>query len=99
VNAAKEFGQLPSVVARDMAEDPGGLTVACMPLLSYARCKSEWDAYKGDADKMEHWKGTDTLMAVEDNVFKGRKERLDHRSHSEPVEGCRYCKKKGADRG
>jgi hypothetical protein len=74
-----------------MAEDPGSLTITCMPFLSYARCKSEWDAYEGDADKMKHWKGTDTLKLVGDNEFASRKARLEHRKHTEPVD-CRYCR-------
>jgi len=85
-----------------MAEDAGGLTIACLPLLSYARCKGEWDAYSGDSEKMSHWKGSETLGLVERNTFESRKLKLEHRKHTEPVEGCRYCrqdaerKKKGA---
>lgn len=94
---AKEFHQLPSVVARDMARDPRRLTVTCFPLLSYGRCKAEYDSYKGDEAKLDHWKGSDTLEAVKTNTFDALVGRKKHREHTEPVEGCRYCK--GANRG
>jgi hypothetical protein len=42
---------------------------------------------------MDHWKGSDTLKMVERNTFEGRKAKLEHRKHTEPVEGCRHCKK------
>ena len=99
VNAAVEFGQLPSTVARDMARDPECLTVTCIPLLGYARCKSEWDAHEGDEEKMKHWKGTEALKAVTRNTFDSRVARVKHQKHTVPDEGCRYCKAKGAKRG
>lgn len=70
-----------------------------MPLIAYGRCKGEWDAYKGDEKHMEHWKGTATYEAVQNNTFELKVERLKHRGHAEFDPECRICRTKGANRG
>lgn len=99
--AAKEFGVLPSQVARDMERDPRRLTITCFPLLSYSRCKAEYDAYKGDDKQLEHWKGSATLEAVKENTMQSLVELRDHRKHRAEgrIDTCRICRTEGEPRG
>lgn len=65
---ADQFHQLPSVVARDLDDDPERLSLAVIPLLRYARAKAEFDAAKEDSD-LDHWKGSKVMAAVRRNAF------------------------------
>lgn len=91
---AKEFGVLPSVVARDLDNDPEQLSVVAMQFLSYARAKAEYDAADGDQKKLEHWKDSELMDTVRNNTFKAMKARMDHRKEH-PKGGfadCRLCR-------
>lgn len=91
---AKEFGALPSVVARDLDEDPEQLSLLAVQVLGYGSAKAEYDAAQGDAQKLKHWKNSDLMDTVRDNTFKAMKARLDHRRQHPKggVADCRLCR-------
>jgi hypothetical protein len=64
---AKEFGQLPSVVARDLDNDPEQLSVICRELLAYSDAKSVFDR----SNKQEHaaYEGSPMFEAVKAYEF------------------------------
>lgn len=90
---AKEFGVLPSAVARDLDEDPEHSSIVAIQMLGYAHAKAEYDAAKGDEKKLEHWKDSSTMDTVRDNTFKMMKARMDHRKQHPRggVSDCRLC--------
>lgn len=64
---AKEFGVLPSVVARDLDNDPEQLSLECLKLLSYAEAKSVYDS--GNKHMIDSRKDSPVMQEVEKNDF------------------------------
>jgi hypothetical protein len=73
---AKEFGQLPSVVARDLDEDPLRLSISCAHILSYAEAHHAFSRAKDDK-ALEAWKGSKVMAQVRVNAGKLGGERRD----------------------
>lgn len=71
---AEAFHQLPSVVARDLDEDPEQLATACLSLLRYAEAYRAFKSAK-DEKSLEHWKGSQTMEAVKINTLQLVRER------------------------
>ena len=64
---AKEFGVLPSEVARDLDEDPEQSALVCSELLHYAEAYS---VFRSNNKKMiEAWDGDTAMEAVKQNEF------------------------------
>ncbi len=80
---AESFHQLPSVVARDLDEDPERLALACLPLLRYAEAFGAFKAAK-DEQSLEHWKGSSTMDAVKVNAMKLSAERRKRKAKEKP---------------
>lgn len=74
---AKEFHQLPSVVAKDLDEDPERLSAICLQLLKYREAKAVFDRAGNDSksDEMKAWASSKMMKAVINNAFDLEKER------------------------
>jgi len=72
---AEAFHVLPSVVARDLDEDPEQLSRECFRLLVYQQAKRAFDA-ADDKKALEPWRGNPMMEAVTQNTFDLHKERL-----------------------
>lgn len=64
---AKEFGVLPSAVARDLDADPRQISKACLLLLRYAEAKSAFDSAKNE-DALKAWRGVKAMEEVRRNT-------------------------------
>lgn len=64
---AKEFGVLPSVVARDLDNDPEQLSLNVIPLLRYEEAFRAFE--RGDKAELKRWAGSPVMKAVEENAF------------------------------
>lgn len=64
---AKEFHVLPSVVARDLDEDPERLSLVCLQLLRYAEAKDAWDS--NNKDRIKAFSGSDMMKRVQEYEF------------------------------
>ena len=89
---AEHFHVLPSVVARDLDEDPDQLSLRCMELLTYAQVKRAYDDAKGDPKKLKAYSKKTVARVGRHTVRKMREGQL-HRTHDDenPVPNCRYC--------
>lgn len=72
---AKEFGVLPTRVARDLDDDPEQLSLLSIGLLRYAECKAAFD--DGGKISRKPWEGSKTWEAVEANAFALAEEELE----------------------
>jgi len=64
---AKEFGVLPSVVARDLDNDPEQLSYNLLPI---GRYEEAYRAYRrADPKELKAWAGSEVMEAVEANDF------------------------------
>jgi hypothetical protein len=75
---AKTFGVLPTVVARELDDDPSFYTLQAYDALQYAEAKAIFDSAK-DKTTLERFTGDPMMRAVEDNTFALHKERLEAR--------------------
>lgn len=66
---AREFGQSPLAVARELDDDPERTGIECLKLLRYAEAKSLYDAVHGDWKKMPQYRDSDLMRSVEKNHF------------------------------
>jgi len=91
-NIADQFHVLPSVVARDLDEDPDQLSLRCMELLSYAQVKGAFDEAKGDPKKLTAY-NKKSVARVNRTTTRTLRERQFHRAHDDedPATDCRYC--------
>lgn len=64
---AKEFGVLPSIVARDLDNDPGQLSLQVLPLLRYEEALRVYR--RNDPEELKRWQGSDVMRMVEENDF------------------------------
>jgi len=71
---AKEFGVLPSLVVRDLEEDPEGSAIECLGFLRYAQAKSAFDEAKSEKD-LKPWKDSRMMDFVTKHTFDLKKER------------------------
>lgn len=62
------YGQLPSVVARELMDDPEGLGIECVRLSEYARAYNAFK-YAKHADDLKPWKGSASMRAVQQNAL------------------------------
>ena len=97
---AKAFHILPSVVARDLDNDPEQLSLACLPLLNYANRKDIFDqaVRRGNDDKtLDAYVDDEIMSRVKRNTMDLHKERYEHRqAHPKGgVDGCRLCVSRG----
>ena len=92
---ADKFHALPSVVARDLDDDPEQLSLSCLSLLSYAQAKAIFDdAMKsGDHKTLDAYQESDLMSRVRRNTLDTKIARVQHRKeHPEAgVAGCRLC--------
>jgi hypothetical protein len=58
---------LPSVVARDLDEDPEQLSLVCFPLLQYAEAHSVYR--RANASELKAWGGSRLMDQVTENDF------------------------------
>jgi hypothetical protein len=72
---AQKFGQLPSVVARVLDDDPSLLDLYAYEALQYEDTKNIFDSAK-DKSKLEAFAGDPLMKRVEDNTFAIHRERL-----------------------
>jgi predicted RNA polymerase sigma factor len=91
---AKEFGVLPSVVARDLDEDPEQTSLVALHLLNYATAKAEYDGAGGDMEKLKHWKDSELMATVKTTSFEMMRARLEHRKthRGQYHDDCRLCR-------
>lgn len=75
---AKTFGVLPTVVARDLDDDPTFYTLQVYDALQYAETKAIFDSAK-DKTTLEKFAGDPMMKLVEDNTFAIHKARLAQR--------------------
>jgi hypothetical protein len=75
---AKEFGLLPSLVARDLDEDPEHYSLLCLEALRYSEAKKAFETAK-DEESLKPWKGTFVMSQVNRNAFDLHKERVARR--------------------
>lgn len=75
---ADAFHQLPSVVARDLDDDPEQLSLVCLSLLQYAQAYRAYDTAKGDIEKTA-WKDSEIMSQVIQNAFDLHRERIARR--------------------
>lgn len=73
----KEFGVLPSAVARDLDDDPEQLSLLCLPLLRYAEA---WAAYRrANKAELKAWRGSAMMRKVEEIDFAIAEEQMRER--------------------
>jgi len=65
---AETFHQMPTVVARDLDNDPAQLSLACLSVLQYAEAYAAEKRAKSD-DDMKPWKGSRVMETVLKNKF------------------------------
>ena len=58
---------LPSVVARDLDEDPEQLSLVCYPLLQYAEAHAAYR--RASAVELKAWRGSRLMDQVTENDF------------------------------
>ena len=58
---------LPSVVARDLDEDPEQLSLVCYPLLQYAEAHAAYR--RASASELKAWRGSRLMDQVTENDF------------------------------
>lgn len=78
---AKEFGVLPSVVARDLDNDAEQLSLLCIEALRYSEAKRAFDSAE-DEESLKSWKGSAVMAAVDRNAFDLRKEAIEARKRA-----------------
>ena len=71
---AKEFGVLPSVVAKDLDDDPEQLSLECLKLLSYAEAKSVYDS--GNKSMIDAREDSPVMQEVIKNDFAMAEEKM-----------------------
>jgi hypothetical protein len=72
---AKEFGVLPSVVARDLDSDAELMALVCLDFLRYSEAKSVFDNAESD-EALKPWRGSEMMAMVKEHTFDIRGERL-----------------------
>ena len=61
---AKEFGVLPSAVARDFDSDPEQTSAVCLSLLRFAEAKAAYET--ANKKVLEAWEGSPMMAEVEE---------------------------------
>lgn len=61
---AERFHVLPSVAARDLAEDPDRLSLESLPLLGYAEAYRAYQ--RNDKNEMKRWRGSRFMDLVKE---------------------------------
>ncbi len=74
---ANSYHVLPSVVARDLDNDPEQLSLVCLTLLNYADAKRAFE--RGNEHELASWKDSPMMGHVEKNTFDLHQERLEQR--------------------
>jgi hypothetical protein len=64
---AREFGVLPSAVARDLDDDPEQLSAVCLSMLRYAEAHAAYR--RANKDELKGWSGNAVMAMVERNDF------------------------------
>jgi hypothetical protein len=72
---AKEFGVLPSVVARDLDRDAELMSLVCLDFLRYSEAKAAFDGAEDD-NALKPWRGSEMMALVKEHTFEIRGERL-----------------------
>lgn len=72
---AEKFNQLPSVVANDLDNDPGLLSLVCLEFLAYAQAKNAFDSAKDDK-ALKPWSGSRLMESVKKNTFEIHKDKI-----------------------
>ena len=73
-NVAREFHLLPTVVARDLDNDPDQLSLLCLQALRYS---DAFRAYKrGKKAEMDAWKDSSIMRQVTENDFARAREEM-----------------------
>lgn len=65
---AEAFHVLPTIVAREMDDDPENLSIICLQMLRYAEAKRAEEVSKDEKD-LEAWKGSWIMEQVLQNKF------------------------------
>jgi hypothetical protein len=86
---AEAFHVLPSVVERDLYDDPEQLSLECLSFLRYAEAKAAFDRSK-DSKDLDAWSKSSVMEEVKANALG-----LAHdRTHpNADVNGCAGCAK------
>ena len=71
---ASEFKVLPTVVARELDEDPENLNLRCQQMLQYSAAKRAFDS--GKEELMKPWSESKLMEQVEINTFAIRKKKV-----------------------